>query len=125
MIELKIRLSDGNGLSRVIWDYLVSSMQEKLRHACEVCGVLNKYMSGSVSSGDFRGKRGKLRLGVEKDKTGVYAPKNLVRDYVASKDTFRPKRNNCSRLNGRRRVFSWGPLGRYPPCPAVANDSGF
>ena len=80
MIELKLRLSDGVR-TRIIWDYLLEETPEKLRHACAVCGLLDKYETGVLSNDDFVGKTGKLRLIVEKGK-GRYADKNAIADYL-------------------------------------------
>lgn len=38
MIEIKLRLSDGNGKSRVLTDYLLAETPEKLRHAASAAG---------------------------------------------------------------------------------------
>lgn len=84
MIELKVRVSDQSGVSRIITDYLLAKTPRKLRHAAEVCGVLDKYSMGSLSSVDFSGKRGKLKLEIEKDKTNKYPDKNVVADYIGS-----------------------------------------
>jgi hypothetical protein len=81
MIELKLKLLHGKG-GRTITDYLPAERQEKLRHAADACGLLDKYNAGSVSNGDFLGKRGRLKLGIEKDKTHTYPDKNVVLDYV-------------------------------------------
>jgi hypothetical protein len=82
MIELRLKLSNGKGQAKSIKDYLMPQMPEKLRHAAIVCGLLDKYLSGSLSDVDFVGRTGRLRLGVEKDKGGQYPPKNVVLDYV-------------------------------------------
>ena len=81
MIELTLRLSDGNGSVRVISDYLVAKRAAKLRHAAAACGLLDRYETGCLGEGDFAGKRGKLKLAVEKGKNG-YSDKNVVADYV-------------------------------------------
>ena len=82
MIELTLRLSDGNGSARVISDYLVAKRAAKLRHAAEACGLLDRYETGCLSDADFAGKRGRLKLGIEKCKKG-YSDKNVVADYLA------------------------------------------
>jgi hypothetical protein len=81
MIELKLRITRPDGFSRVITDYLVEKRIEKLRNALRACGLLDRYEAGSVTDSDFRGKRGKLKLGIEKGKNG-YPDKNVVTDYV-------------------------------------------
>ena len=83
MIELKLRLSY-NGARRTLTDYLLEEMPEKLRHASEACGLLDRYKTGSVSSTDFLGKRGKLKLGIDKDRKHKYPDKNVVLDYVCA-----------------------------------------
>ncbi|HXQ25949.1 MAG TPA: hypothetical protein VN822_06050 [Candidatus Acidoferrales bacterium] len=83
MISLKLRLSDGNGKSRVLTDYLLAETEEKLRHAASACGLLDRYESGSIKGPEFRGKRGRLKLIVEKAK-GEYGPKNAVADYICA-----------------------------------------
>jgi hypothetical protein len=82
MIELKLRISGGGVPPRTITDYLLAETPEKLRHAASACGLLDRYNAGSLSGGEFRGKRGRLRLGIEKDRKRVYPDKNVVLDYV-------------------------------------------
>jgi hypothetical protein len=90
MIELKVKVSRADGSSRVISDYLVAQRMEKLRHAAAACGLLDKYEAGSLPAAEFRGKRGRLKLAVEKGKNG-YADRNVVADYVV---TTLPDRNS-------------------------------
>ena len=82
MIELKLNVSHGNGLTRTLNDYLVAKRPDKLRHCCVACGLLEKYESGCLSEDDFIGKRGRLRLAVEKSRKG-YPDRNVVEDYLA------------------------------------------
>lgn len=84
MLELKLKLSNGKGAGRTITDYLLAEAPEKLRHAADACGLLDKYKTGSLSNNDFRGKRGKLKLGIEKDRKHTYPDKNVVLDYLCS-----------------------------------------
>src|SRR5205823_3150902 len=76
MIELRHRLSDGTK-TRVISDYLLDGVAEKLRHACAACGLLEKYETGVLSNDGFVGQRGKLKLAIEKARGG-YPAKNVV-----------------------------------------------
>ena len=82
MIELKVKVIRPDGTARLITDYLLEQRAEKLRHAAAACGVLDRYEEGSLSNSDFHQKRGKLKLGVEKDKTRTYPDKNVVVDYL-------------------------------------------
>jgi hypothetical protein len=90
MIELKLRISDGNGKSRVLTDYLLEETPEKLRHAASACGLLDRYDAGAIAGPEFKGKRGRLKLIVEKAKNG-YGPKNVVADYICA-ETLKPAR---------------------------------
>ena len=83
MIELRLRITDGKN-ARTISDYLLDETAGKLRHAASACGLLAKYDSGALADSDFKGKRGKLLLGVEKDRKKVYPDKNVVLDYVCA-----------------------------------------
>jgi len=85
MIEVKVRISrNGSALSRVLADYLHAKKPEKLRHCCAACGLMAEYESGSLSDGDFKGKRGRLRLAVERGRNG-YASRNVIDDYLVSR----------------------------------------
>ena len=55
------------------------------------CGLLDKYDSGDLPGTAFKGKKGKVRLGVEKDKKRVYPDKNVVLDYICAET-----RKSCS-----------------------------
>ncbi len=87
MIELRVKVFGSDGHTRIIPDYLLEQRGEKLRHAAEACGLLEKYQSGSISGSDFQHKRGKLKLGIEKDKTHTWPDKNVVSDYVVGSPT--------------------------------------
>jgi|SRR5581483_4624424 len=78
MFEVKLRL---NGNGRVVIDYLLPELAEKFRNAAAACGLLDRYETGQLSETDWRGKRGKLKLGIEKAKNG-YPVKNVVLDYL-------------------------------------------
>jgi hypothetical protein len=82
MIELKLRVSNGNGLARTLTDYLLARRAAKLLNCCAACGLLDKYESGVVSDDDFPGKRGRLKLAVEKKKG--WPDRNVIADYVAA-----------------------------------------
>ena len=86
MIELKLRVFDDTGNYRIVNDYLLESMAHKLRHAAYVCGLGDKYDLGALDAFDFVGRTGTLSLKIQKDKTGNYPDKNVVKDYVVPKD---------------------------------------
>lgn len=80
MIELKLRIFSDRG-ERLIHDYLLEAIAYKLRHFCESAGILSQYEAGSLIAEDCLGKAGKLKLGIQRDKTGAYPDKNTVQDY--------------------------------------------
>lgn len=82
MIELELRVYDGDGGSRKMRDYLVSTpgMAYKLRHFCESVGLADKYECGEIQDFDLDGTTGKVRLGLERQ--AGYAERNKVVDYV-------------------------------------------
>jgi hypothetical protein len=84
MIELKLRIGDGRGGSRIVFDYLLEETPLKLRRAAEICGLLARYNTGALPAALFLGKRGKLKLGIEKDKSKNYPDKNFVEDYIGA-----------------------------------------
>lgn len=89
MIELKLAFYDGNDAERpaaTVYDYLLESIDYKLRHAAYVCGVGNKYEVGDLKANDFFGATGRAKLKVEKytDKNGNERDKNTVADYLVN-----------------------------------------
>ena len=70
MIELKLRLTDGK-TARTISDYLLDETPEKLRHAATACGLLDRYDTGAIAGPEFKGKRGRLKLVVERPRTAT------------------------------------------------------
>jgi hypothetical protein len=83
MFELRVRVSNGNGASRVLTDYLMPARAGKLYSCCAAIGLLDKYRSGVLADDDFIGGQGKVLLAVEKGKNG-YPPRNVIEDYIAA-----------------------------------------
>jgi hypothetical protein len=83
MLRLVVKVYNNEGHFQTVIDYLMDAMPGKLRHACEACGLLDKYNSGLVTANDFIGKQGFLKLKIEKDKSGQYPDKNSIHDYVS------------------------------------------
>lgn len=86
MIQLVVQIYNDAGDSKVLMDYLLESTAAKLRNAMVACGLLDKYEAGQFFATDFVGKKGDLRIGIEKDSTGQYADKNKIIGYVTNKD---------------------------------------
>jgi hypothetical protein len=80
MIELKVRVSNGNGISRTLTDYLLGKRPARLRNCCAACGLEDKYETGCLSADDFPGKRGTLKVTIEKAKG--FSARNIIQDYV-------------------------------------------
>ncbi len=84
MFEIRVRVSNGNGVSRTLTDYLLPKRAGKLYSCCAAIGLLDKYRSGMLADDDFIGGRGKVLLAVEKGKNG-YPPRNVIEDYLAGR----------------------------------------
>lgn len=85
MIMLVVNVFNDNGDTKILMDYLLEIAASKLRNAAVACNLLDKYESGQLFASDFIGKKGDLRIGIEKDKTGQYADKNKILNYVTEK----------------------------------------
>lgn len=86
MIVLKIKVFNNDSGFIILTDYLLEVMPKKLKHAAVMCGLLDKYNTGTLSGLDFVSCVGKLQLGIEKDETGQYPDKNNIKDYGLPKD---------------------------------------
>jgi hypothetical protein len=88
MIELKLTVFDKEGKEKIIRDYLLEAMSFKLRHFCEVTGLIEKYNKGEFTADDCLGKSGKVSIKIQKGDVnpngGFYPDKNSVKDYVKS-----------------------------------------
>jgi hypothetical protein len=79
-LQVNILLPGGNG--KIVHDYLLPQRMEKFRHAAQAMGLIEKFDTGILSADDFVGRRGKCKLGVERDREGYYPPKNVIADYL-------------------------------------------
>lgn len=84
MIVLAMLVYNEEGEARPFLDYLVNieSVEFKIRHAAEACGILDKYNAGELTADDFIGKTGELKLRVGKATEKYPTPRNEVGDYV-------------------------------------------
>ena len=85
MIKLTVKLYEGAEAVGQVFDYLLESIGYKLRHAACACGLDAQYNSGNLQAQDFDGRTGRCVVGVQKDKTGQYADRNVVEDYIPRK----------------------------------------
>jgi hypothetical protein len=91
MIELILRIIDRNGHEKLVRDFLLAARAATVRNAAETCGILTKYESGTLSASDFVGCTGRVRIGIERDRSGRYGARNIVVDYVADRDGLVPE----------------------------------
>jgi len=84
MIKIKLGIYEGDKITRHVFDYLLPSMEAKLRHFCDSVGLLKEYEAGTLTADACKGRAGKVKLVVD-EKDPAYPPKNTVRDYVVRK----------------------------------------
>lgn len=82
MVKLQLHVFDTDGQPRTVFDYLLESVAYKLRHAAEVCDLLDDYENGQLDAEDFIGKTGKCKIAIQKDKSGQFPDRNGVSDYI-------------------------------------------
>lgn len=84
MIELGIRVLDQNGKGYLVMDYLLTAEAHahKLFTACMCMNLEKKYTSGELEDIDFEGKVGRVKIGIQADKTGEYKDRNFVKYYI-------------------------------------------
>jgi len=88
MIKIKLCVYNGDKQSN-IFDYLLASFERKFRRACESMGLLDQYMKGTIDAEDFKGRDGKVKIGIKKQND--YEPKNEVKDYVVDRSFKAPE----------------------------------
>jgi hypothetical protein len=79
MFELKLQMFNGEK-SRFLTDYIVCTMEFKLRHFFESIGRIKDYDSGNVDAGRLQGAAGRLVIKHEPAKDNFPA-KMVVKDY--------------------------------------------
>lgn len=84
MITLSMFIYNENGDKKIVNDYLLEAAAYKLRHAAVTCGLMSHYENGFLACADFEEKTGKVKVGIEKDKSGNYSDKNVIKDYIPS-----------------------------------------
>ncbi len=82
MIVLSLSIYQNGERKSNIFDYLLEAMAFKLRHFCQVTGLIEKYEDGELTADDCIGKMGGCLIGIQKHKTGAYPDKNVIKDYI-------------------------------------------
>lgn len=91
MIALKMLVYMPDGTQRHMRDWILEAFAMKLRHFCEATGLIDRYQAGTLCAADCMGRTGRVRVGINEDKSGDYPPSNKVIDYVVKGgDTFVP-----------------------------------
>lgn len=90
MSELKLRVTNTEGKTKLLDDWLVASdaTAYKVRHFADATGMLAQYEKGELDERDMVGRTGQLMLGIKRGEPdgqgGTYPDKNKVLDYVAA-----------------------------------------
>lgn len=102
MAALQINVLDTNGISHLIYDYLVFSNVplniRKVKHFCDAVGLEDHYKKGEIP--DKLDKLcGKVQIGIKEStpnsQGGLYPRKNIVIDYIKrDKNKFHVKEDN-------------------------------
>ncbi len=83
MIKLKVKLFTDTGKSQQLFDYLLpDTMEYKLRHVSEACGLLSEYETGELEAYLFIGKTGYAKVGHTKATEEYPIIRNQINDYV-------------------------------------------
>jgi len=97
MIKVNIGLYIDGVVKNRVFDYLLPSMEAKLRHFCDTTGLLSRYEAGTLEAADCIGRSGRVKIAIESS-TDKYPAKNVVKDYVcrAAKPLSSPGSSNAS-----------------------------
>jgi hypothetical protein len=82
MLVAELRLFTEDGKTRQMTVYLLEAMPALLFHFCTYSGLATEYGSGTLKAADCVGKTGYAEIGIKIDKTGQYAPQNVIKDFV-------------------------------------------
>jgi hypothetical protein len=90
MIALKLIVYLSDGSQRHVYDWILEAFAFKLRHFCEATGLIEDYNAGRLCAADCVGRSGKVKIGINEDKSGDYPPSNRVLDYIVAKGSAQP-----------------------------------
>lgn len=82
MIQILLKVYRGDGTTHLIYDYLMNSVEYKIKHYCDSVGLEEKYNQGFLEEWDFKNKCGIAKVYISKDKEGKYPDRNAVSDYL-------------------------------------------
>lgn len=81
MIKLEIDVYAISGKKTRVYDYLLESMDYKLKHFCEATGLLREYEAGDLTADMCKNRSGRCKLIIRVDAKGVYPEQNVIKDY--------------------------------------------
>ena len=84
MIVLKLRVGS-NGTSKIVTDYIVAKQVRKVRMVARACGLLDLFESGEILAEHFMGRKGRVKLAVEKSVNPQYPDRNVVDRYAVKR----------------------------------------
>lgn len=84
MIKVLLKVWDDSGREYLVYDYLMESIEHKLRHFCYSIGHGEMSEKGEFDCDLVKNKQGVCKIYTQEDKSGQYQPKNAVADYILS-----------------------------------------
>jgi len=108
MIKLLLKVFAKDGSSILVNDYLLESVEFKIKHCCEAIGASEKYATGDMVADDFISGTGQMMIKIDKGKlkddgSGDYYPdRNSVADYLPTLTSEQKK--TLERNHGIKRV---------------------
>lgn len=85
MIAIVLRVFHDGSVPVLVNDYLLDSVPDKLKRFCESAGLINEYEAGELDADGCKGASVRVKLKIDKDKTGDFPDKNAVAGYVAKR----------------------------------------
>lgn len=85
MIELQVEVTDADGTSKVLKDWLHPALMHRIRHFCYAVGLGSIYERGELAAEHCVGRGGRCMVIVESSEE--YGDQNKVRDYVIAAQT--------------------------------------
>lgn len=86
MIQVLLKVWDESGHEHLVYDYLMESIEHKLRHFCYAIEEGSMSETGNFDCELVKDKQGSCKIYIQEDKSGQYAPKNAVADYLIPMD---------------------------------------
>lgn len=85
MIAIKLKVFGPNGEEHFLRDWIMEKVSYKLRHFCEVTGLLPKYEKGSLDALECVGVSGYCVVAIKDNKD--FGPQNQIKDYVLTPES--------------------------------------